>query len=370
MGYTTDLASADAFLRAILLAAQANPDPTSWSPLASSPGARDALLLASAGLRTLHVDENGVVTSSQDGVSQALDATGPDVPFGGGSPASALDLPAAGAGQTYTTDLASADAFLRDVLTAAQANPDPSSWSPITSNTSARDAMVLTANGLQTLHFDENGAVTSRDGPSQQPSPSGALTPDAASPSVLALNTGAGAGAAPDGGPVGALPFGGGSPTPPSGDPSGDFPDGPIGGLPSGGGSPTPPSGGPSGGLPDGPFGGGSPTAPSGGPAGGVYTSDLSAADPVLRQVLELLQSNSDPTTWPAIEGVAADMDLAVFGPSGVSGLHIDDQGDATPSPLEGFGPPIDPGATPLGGGSGLSIDDFGASGSGWLLDS
>ena len=117
------------------------------------------------------------------------------------------------------------------------------------------------------------------------------------------------------------------------------------------------------GGLPFG-GGGGSPTPPSGEPSGGVYTSDLSAADPVLRQVLELLQSNSDPTTWPAIQGVTAAQDLAVFGPKGVSGLHIDDQGDATPSPLEGFGPPFDHGATP-----GSNVGDHGASGSGRLLE-
>jgi hypothetical protein len=84
--------------------------------------------------------------------------------------------------------------------------------------------------------------------------------------------------------------------------------------------------------------------------------------------VLELLQSNSDPTTWPAIEGVTAALDLAVFGPNGVSGLHIDNQGDATPSPLEEIGLPVDPGATPFGS-PGANIGDHGASGSGWLLD-
>ena len=85
MAYTTDIASADAFLRAILMAAQANPDPTSWSPITPSPGARDALLLASGGLHTLHIDENGVVTSAQDGVSQQP-SPGSDPPFGGTSP--------------------------------------------------------------------------------------------------------------------------------------------------------------------------------------------------------------------------------------------------------------------------------------------
>src|SRR5262245_44612909 len=85
MGYTTDLSSADAFLRAIVMAAQANSDPTSWSPIASSTGAPDALLLASAGLRTLHFDENGVVTSSQDGVSQQP-SSGSDPTAGGAGP--------------------------------------------------------------------------------------------------------------------------------------------------------------------------------------------------------------------------------------------------------------------------------------------
>jgi hypothetical protein len=88
----------------------------------------------------------------------------------------------------------------------------------------------------------------------------------------------------------------------------------------------------------------------------------------VLRQVLELLQGNSDPTTWPAIQGVTAAQDLAVFGPNGVSGLHIDDEGEATPSPLAGFGPSIDHGATPPGG-SGSNVGDQGTSGSGWLLE-
>jgi hypothetical protein len=361
MGYTTDLGSVDAFLRAILMAAQANPDPTSWSPIASSTGARDAVLFAGGGLHTLHFDENGVVTSSHDGVSQqpspnsdptaggagslalavespsgavagGLDASpaGDGLPSGGGSPTPALDLPVAGASQAYTAGLASVDAFLRDVLTAAQANPDPSSWSPIASSPSAQDAMLLAANGLQRLHFDENGAVTPGADLSQQPSPSGALTSGPASPPVLTLDTGAGAGAVP------AFPLD-------TGAGSGAAPGIPAGGLPSGGGSPTP---------------------PSAGASGGVYSSDLSAADPVLRQVLELLQSNSDPTTWPAIEGVAAAQDLVVFGPNGgVSGLHIDDQGDATPSPLEGFGSPIDLGIP------GANIGDHGASGSGWLLD-
>jgi hypothetical protein len=274
MGYATDLASADAFLRAILIAAQANPDPTSWSPIASSTGARTAMLLASGGLQTLHFDENGVVTSSQDGVSQqpspssdlspggasplalavetptgavagGLDAgaVGDGLPSGGGSPTPALDLPAAGASQTYTTDLASADAFLRDVLMAAQANPDPSSWSPIASSTRAQDAMLLAANGLQTLHFDENGAVTPHDGLSQQPSPSGALTPGAASLPVRALDTGAGAGAVPASPPALALETTGAGvgailSSPPALPP---VPEGPAGGLPfgGGGGSPT-----------------------------------------------------------------------------------------------------------------------------------
>jgi hypothetical protein len=179
----------------------------------------------------------------------------------------------------YTTDLAFTDAFFRDVLTAAQANPDPSSWSPITSGPpSAQDAMLLAADGLQRLHFDENGAVTG-GGLSQEPSPSGALTSGTASPPVLTLDTGAGAGAVP------ALPLETGT---------GAAPGIPVGGLLSGGGSPAPPSGG---------------------------------------------------------------------APGGVSGLHIDDQGDATPSPLEGFGSPIDLGIP------GANISDHGASGSGWLLD-
>jgi hypothetical protein len=97
----------------------------------------------------------------------------------------------------YTADLAFTDAFLRDVLTAAQASPDPSSWSPIASSPSAQDAMLLAANGLQRLHLDENGAVTPGADLSQQPSPSGALTSGPASPPVLTLDTGAGAGAVP-----------------------------------------------------------------------------------------------------------------------------------------------------------------------------
>jgi hypothetical protein len=184
------------------------------------------LSVAGGGLHTLHFDENGTSTSSPDGVSQQsspssdptaggagplapaiespsgavagrLDASlaGDALPSGDGSSAPALDLPVAGASPAYTTDLASFAPFLRDVLTAAQANPGPSSWSPITSSTSAQDAALFAANGLHTLHFDENGAVTPHDGLSQEPSPSSAFMAGAAIPPVLALDTGAGVGA-------------------------------------------------------------------------------------------------------------------------------------------------------------------------------
>ena len=279
----------------------------------------------------------------------------------------------------YTTDLAFTDAFLRDVLTAAQANPDPSSWSPITSGPpSAQDAMLLAADGLQRLHFDENGAVTG-GGLSQEPSPSGALTSGTASPPVLTLDTGAGAGAVPalpletgtgaaPGIPVGGLPSGGGSPTLPSGGAprgvytsdagAGAAPGIPVGGLPSAGAVRALPLGtgagaGAAPGIPVAglPSEGGSPTPPSGGAPGGVYTSDAGAGAAPGIPVGGLLSGGGSPA--PPSGGA----------PGGVSGLHIDDQGDATPSPLEGFGSPIDLGIP------GANISDHGASGSGWLLD-